>query len=101
MSTILASDLHHLHHTTKPTTASSTQLNSFTNGCSMYNSSANSILCCDHKQIIRNQLNRIETLESELNSIKNERDLLLAENEKLCFQMQMLSECYNGTKRNL
>ena len=98
MSTAIASDVH--LHPTKPTTQSTTnQLNSFSNGCAMLNP-ANSILCCDHKQIIRKQLTRIETLESELNSIKNERDSLLAENEKLLFQMQMLSECY-GTKRNL
>lgn len=100
MSIILASDVR-LHHSNKTATTTSNQINSFTNGCSMYNSSASSILCCDHKRIIRNQLTRIETLESELNSIKNERDILLAENEKLVFQMQMLSECYNGTKRNL
>lgn len=99
MSAILASDLH-LHHQTKPSATTSNQISSFTNGCSMLNSSS-SILCCDHKQIIRNQLTRIEKLESELSSIKSERDILLVENEKLQFQMQMLTECYNGTKRNL
>ena len=60
-------------------------------------------LQCDqqHKQLILKQLNRIDSLEHELASVRSERDTLLAENEKLCFQLQMLSECYNGTKRNL
>lgn len=100
MSTsILASDVR-LHHPVKAPTPAN-PINSFTNGCALYNSTASSILCCDHKQIIRNQLTRLETLEAELNATKNERDILLAENEKLVFQMQMLSEIYNGTKRNL
>lgn len=54
-----------------------------------------------HRLLVRKQLGRIDSLEQELAGVRAERDLLLAENEKLCFQLQMLSECYNGTKRNL
>ena len=45
----------------------------------------------NYQQLIRKQFLRIEELENELALLKSERDQLLLENERIIFNLQMIS----------
>ncbi|KAH9425406.1 IQ motif and S7 domain-containing protein 1 [Dermatophagoides pteronyssinus] len=51
--------------------------------------------------IIQRLLDKIENLESDLNRIKQERDQLYSENERLCFHLQMINEADKHQQRQV
>nr|XP_027200052.1 probable serine/threonine-protein kinase DDB_G0267686 [Dermatophagoides pteronyssinus] len=51
--------------------------------------------------IIQRLLDKIENLESDLNRIKQERDQLYSENERLCFHLQMINEADKHQQRSI